>query len=209
MRGKNVSRSRGFFVSDHHIAMLKLPESLKTISSLFITFSSFADDSRVVLSTVEPIQVAGLVFLVLLTVTSFKLFSFRSKRKDSSGPSKSLQALSCILTPTCTSWPRDYTSFLEHSACTKLKTIRFSFSRLFSGICMGDIEIRDFHDLPCLLNGQLRTYGWDVYLGVDLPCRSAVLRWIAISQTPATKVPIILIFYVNIEQTIFSMNQVP
>lgn len=183
--------------------MLKLPESLKTISSLFITFSTFTDDSRIVLSTVEPIQVAGLVFLALLT-----LFSFRSKRKDSSGPSKSLQALSFILTPTSTSWPRDYTSFLGHSTCTKSKTIRFSFSRLFSGICMGDIEIRDFHDLPCLLNGQLRTYGWNVYLGVDLPYRSAVLHWIAISQMLATKVRIILTSYVNIKQTIFSMNQV-
>lgn len=165
--------------------MLELPKSLRTVSELSSAFSSLADDSRYILSNLEPIYFGGLAFLVLLTATSC---ISRTKHKDSPGLSKSLQALSSILTPTCTSWPKDYTGFLVHTTCPKSKTITLPISRLFGEICLGNIEIRDFSDLPCLLKGQIRTYGWNVSLSVDLSMKSAVLRWIAAPQPVATKV---------------------
>ncbi|KAF9469266.1 hypothetical protein BDZ94DRAFT_1181937, partial [Collybia nuda] len=72
----------------------------------------------------------------------------------------------------------EYADCLKHSILMKSKTINYSLSKLFAGICLGDIEIRDLRDLPYLLNGPLRTYGWNINLTVDFSCRSKVLRWI-------------------------------
>ncbi|KAF8163503.1 hypothetical protein B0H34DRAFT_837142 [Crassisporium funariophilum] len=106
---------------------------------------------------------------------------------------ETLQAICAVVTPTACASPLSYAALLQHTEYPHLRRIDLRLSTLIAGICTGEIELRDsLNDLPDLLRGKLRIYGWNICLDLEKRWWIEVVRWIA-SQ------------YLQVSQTIYGV----
>lgn len=126
---------------------------------------------------------AAFIIFPILTLTVFCLCTRICLAK----PSKSLEALLTILTPTCVAWPADYHVLFKHSTSPHSMTIKICVSHFLRNVSAGAVELKNINDLPYLFCRQLRAYGWLVSFDVDFFLWTSVLRWILVSQIPGFK----------------------
>ncbi|KAF8077752.1 hypothetical protein FPV67DRAFT_1462876 [Lyophyllum atratum] len=98
------------------------------------------------------------------------------------------QALLFVFTPTCAAQPTKYADLLDSLVCDDhSRTIQLSASRLLQSMRAGIFELRNPQDIPDLLLGRLRVYGWRMRLISGFSSRGAILEWILTSQLPSFK----------------------
>ncbi|KAJ7709482.1 hypothetical protein B0H17DRAFT_1324416 [Mycena rosella] len=117
-------------------------------------------------------------FACILVATSMFIFSFSKLSTRPSKPSESLQALFTVIAPSSVAWPREYASLVKHLASSRARTVAISITSLIDNVCEGNVEVRDYADLPDLFSEKLVVYGWRLSLALDTAWNVEVLRWV-------------------------------
>ncbi|KAJ7074172.1 hypothetical protein C8F01DRAFT_11296 [Mycena amicta] len=145
--------------------------------SLNLNAISWTVVSRVV-AQVNQSHYAFQTAVCLIVILALFLSSKHWPRRSQAAPLVLAQAILTIICPTSATWPRDYIYLVEHTSCSRSKTISISLNSLIDSICRHEIEFRNQQDLAELLSGKLVAYGWHVDLALDGCIGFKVLGWV-------------------------------